>query len=313
MKNKTYLVLASLIIALFAVGFMALRSTFDIGKGKILGTSVNKLYLQKKIESMAPPTKVTNAPDLNILANSAVLMRQIDKYPLYEKNSRESVPVASITKVMTAVVVLEKYKLDRVVEIKKENTDVIPSKIFLVTGEKISIENLLSGALIASGNDAALALSTIDTTQPEFVALMNRKAEELGLIDTKFFDPAGLNDEGKSSARDIAVLFSYALNNETFKKIVGTKEADIKSADGTQVHQVKNSNRLLTGEIPIDGIVLGGKTGVTDLAGHTLVCAVNKNNTLLIGVILNTASNSKSASAEEMKKMFDWGYQAYSL
>ncbi len=313
--KKVYIAFFALILLFFVVGIYAYKATFSglKEKGKVLGATINNIYSQKQIDTIAPPVKGANYTDLKISAESAILLRQTDKYPLFEKNSDQEVAIASITKVMTAIVALEKYKTDRVVEVKKENTEVIPSKIFLTTGEKITIENLLYGALVSSGNDAARALSTIDTTQAEFVELMNKKAQELGMAHTKFSDPAGLDDSGRSSARDIAIMFSYGMNNDLLKKIIGTKDATIKSVDGAQVHELKNSNRLLTGEIPIEGNVIGGKTGVTDAAGHTLVCAVERENNILISVVLKTLSEKNTASAEESKKLLDWGFASYIL
>jgi D-alanyl-D-alanine carboxypeptidase len=211
---------------------------------------------------------------------------------------------------MTAIVSLENYNLTDVVEVKKENTEVIPSKIFLKEGEKNTVDSLIDGALIASGNDAANALATAKWTREEFVGLMNRKAAELGMTGTKFYDPAGLDDNGRSTARDIAIMFSYGLNFEKFVQSISTKEKDVMSVDG-QIHAVKNSNRLLTGEVVFDGEVIGGKTGVTDLAGHTLVCAARRGDTTVVGVVLGTFNDTNSASAEEMKRLLDWGYASY--
>lgn len=309
--SKKYYILALLIVLFLAVGYIGFRTTFKSTGNAIIKTVVDNQYFKKKIDPVVPPTKSANFNQLNVLAKSAVLVRQSDKYPLYEKNQDESTAIASITKVMTVIVSLENYNLTDVVEVKQENTEVIPSKIFLKTGEKITVDSLIDGALIASGNDAANALATAKWTKEEFIALMNKKAEELGMTGTKFFDPAGLDDNGRSTARDIAIMFSYGLNFDKFKQAIGTKEKDIVSVDGSEVHPVKNSNRLLTGEIFFDGEVIGGKTGVTDLAGHTLVCAVKRDETTLVGVVLNTYSNSKSASAEEMKKLLDWGFASY--
>ncbi len=310
---KNYYIFSGLILLFVTVGYIGFKTTFKSEGRAILKTIVNNQYFKKNIESIVPPEKSTSYYEPNILAKSAILVRQTDKYPLYQKSQDESTPIASITKVMTAIVSLENYNLTDVVEVNQESTEVIPSKIFLKTGEKITVDSLIDGSLIASGNDAANALAAAKWTKEEFVELMNKKAEELGMRGTKFYDPAGLDDNGRSTARDIAIMFSYGLNFDKFKQAISTKEKNISSVDGLEVHPLKNSNRLLTGEISFDGEVIGGKTGVTDLAGHTLVCAVKRGETTVVGVILNTYSDSKSASAEEMKKMLDWGFLSYVL
>lgn len=308
---KYYYILVFLIILFITVGYIGFKATFKSSGESIANTVINNQYFKKKVDPVIPPVKSNNFTQPNILAKSAILVRQSDKYPLYEKNQDESISIASITKVMTVIISLENYQLNDVVVVKKENTEVIPSKIFLKEGEKITVDSLIDGALIASGNDAANALATAKWTRDEFIELMNKKAEELGMTKTKFFDPAGLDDNGRSSARDIAIMFSYGLNFDKFKQSISTEAKDILSIDEKQVHPLKNSNRLLTGEIVFDGEIIGGKTGVTDLAGHTLVCAAKQGETIIVGVILNTYNNTKSASAEEMKKLLDWGYSSY--
>lgn len=290
--------------------YFVLTASSGNSNGKVLGASINRFYSDKVLEVKKPPTRKDTAKDPIINTSSAILIRAEDKYPLYEKKSETQAPVASITKVMTAVLALELYKLEDIVEVKKENTEVIPSKIFLITGEKMTVSNLLHGALISSGNDAANALATFKMTRQEFVNKMNEKALELGMLNTKFMDPAGLDDDGRSSAKDIAILFSYALKNDTFKSIISKSEYQAVSVDGSQTHDLKNSNRMITGELPLDGVI-GGKTGFTLDAGHTLVCAASRNNQTLVAVVLNTASNAPSASAEENRKLLSWGFDSF--
>jgi D-alanyl-D-alanine carboxypeptidase len=141
---------------------------------------------------------------------------------------------------------------------------------------------------------------------------MNEKASEIGMKDTQFKDPAGLDDTGHSTAFDMAILFSYAIKNQTFKTVVGTAEKEIYSTDGSVVHKLKNTNRLTTQEIPFDGVI-GGKTGFTPDAGHALVCAAEKNGVTLISVVIKTASSANSASAEETRKLLSWGFESYTF
>ena len=305
-------VLVVVILGIILTGVLLVLNPKKKSQGIVLGTSVNNFYLEKSVKIHKYPQKDPLAKDPNILAASAILIDAKTKYPMYEKDSEKAVPIASVTKVMTAVLVLENYKLDDVVTVTKDQIEINGSKAFLKEGEKITVENLLYCMLMVSGNDAAKTLATYKYSEDDFVAMMNKKAEDLGLTNTHFMDPVGLNDEGKSSARDIAILFSYALGKDEFTKVVSTAEKDVTSTDGTTTHNLKNSNRLTTGEIPMEGII-GGKTGFTPDAGHTLVSSAQKGDNRVVGVVLNTYSTTASASAEEMKKLLTYGLEAYTF
>ncbi|MCX6809444.1 MAG: D-alanyl-D-alanine carboxypeptidase [Candidatus Berkelbacteria bacterium] len=278
--------------------------------GSILGTSINNFYQGKEIKISQIPQKKNLTKDPTINAESTVLINEPDKYVLFGKNEDNPVAIASVTKIMTATIALEIYKPTDIVEIKKENTEINGSKVFLKEGEKLTVEDLMYCLLLNSGNDAAKTLGNTKITEKEFVGLMNKKATELGLTNTHFMDTAGLDDTGHSSARDIAILFSYALKNPEFKKIVSTAEKQVISQDKSQTHDLKNSNRLTTGEIPLDGVI-GGKTGFTPDAGHTLVTAASKDGHTIIGVVLKTDSDTAPASAIEMQKLLEWGFNSY--
>ncbi len=301
-----------IILGLILVGALLAFNYKKPSKGSVLGSSINNFYLEKTVKLYQYPQKNPIAKDPNILAGSSILIDSKTKYPLFQKDSEKPVPIASITKVMTAIIVIENYKLDDIVTVNKDQTDVIGSKVFLKPGERITVENLLYCLLMNSGNDAAKTLSSMKVSQEEFVLLMNKKAEDLGLTNTHYMDPAGLNDQGHSSARDLAILFSYAISNEEFKKIVSTSEKVVTSVDGAESHELKNSNRLTTGEIKLDGII-GGKTGFTPDAGHTLVSSAERDGNTIVGVVLNTYSNTPSASADEMKKLLSYGFEAYTF
>jgi len=300
----------TLIVALVALGGYQLIKANSRVDGTVMGAAINSVYSEKVIAAHKPPRRKSGAIDPKIYAQSAILIDEETKYPLYAKGADTAVPIASITKVMTALVSLDTYKLNEVIEVKQESTEVEGSKIELVAGEKIKVENLLYGLLMNSGNDAAKTLASGRGSEESFVAAMNKKANELGLKNTKFYDPAGLNDQGHSSAFDVAILFTYAIKDETFVKIVNTAEKEISSEDALVSHQLKSSNRLVNGEMPLGGVI-GGKTGFTPDAGHTLVCAASKDGHTLISVILKTASNTKEASAEETQKLLAWGLESF--
>lgn len=287
-----------------------------IEKGQIAGAKIDPSeFANIDFDVSHLPRKNKEIGDPPVYAKSVILMDGATGYPLYQKNAHSPLPIASTTKIMTAVIALENIKdFEEVVTISREAALQIGHKIDLRWNEKIKIKNLLSGLLIASGNDAAYGLAeTVGANfsgegKPveKFVAKMNEKAKYLGIVDTEFKDPAGLDDSGHSSAFDLAILASYGLRNEKFSKIVRTKEADICSFDGLVCHHLKNSNRLV-GEWDYPGAI-GVKTGFTPEAGHCLVGAAERNGHRLISVILYTNEFSITASASESRKLLDWGF-----
>jgi len=297
-------------LLIIAVGVFLITTRFPKTHPGVLGASIDNFYSTKDVRLDIPPKRKSNVADPKINASSAILLYESNKYPLYSLNENASVPIASITKVMTAVIALEIYKLDDIVLVDDKAPTAIPSKIYLKAGEKIKFEDLLYGLLMNSGNDAAKAIASGKVTEDQFIGLMNERAKELTLDATQFKDAAGLDDQGHSSARDVAILFAYALKNPVFEKAVSTSEKEITSIDGTITHELKNSDRLTTGEIPVDGII-GGKTGYTPDAGHTLVAAARRNGHTLVSVVLKTQADTPSASAEETEKILSWGFNAF--
>jgi len=299
---KTPVIIATIIIVCFTAVFVYnIRSR---NNNEVSQPWFDKKYL-KPVNLIKAPNRKGGIKDPVIYANNVVLLDVMSMYPLYEKNERQEVSIASMTKLMTALVVLDHYKLSDVIEVKQDAVTVIGSKIGLKEGEKITGEKLLNGLLISSGNDAAIALSSYKQESSKFVELMNRKAKDIGMSQTKFMDPAGLNDDGKSTAYDIAILFGEALKKPEVVKVVSTSEETISSVDGSNTHELKNSNRLVTDEMKYDGII-GGKTGFTPDAGHSLVSAANIDGRTIVAVVINTIDISKSASAVESKKLYDW-------
>ena len=258
-----------------------------------------------------PPVKSTTYSDPYINAKAVFLIDAASAYVLYEKNFELKVPIASTTKIMTATVVLDNYadRLDDVVTITPPMVNVEGSDIQLSVGEKIKVRDLLKGLLIMSGNDTAYALALHFGGKEAFVKEMNDKAVFLGLSSTYYQCPAGLDDEGYSNARDLAMLTSYALKNPMFNQIVKTSETTITSVDGKFTHELKNSNRLVRiDEASYLPFAIGVKTGFTNAAGHCLVSSAVENNHQIIGIVLNTNENTITASAKESKKLLEWGY-----
>ncbi len=200
-----------------------------------------------------------------ISAQSAVIMDNDSKVFIYEKNSQLRFSMASTTKLMTAIVALEEFSLNDYLLVYTSGAE--GSTIGLVQGERYSLEALLYAMLLPSANDAANSIAdNYPGGRAAFVARMNEKAKELLLKDTVYGDPSGLHDSGNyTTARDLAMLASYALNNQTIATITGTKYKII--TDSTENHQIPLENlNILLG---INGVV-GLKTGYTEAAGGVL-------------------------------------------
>lgn len=218
-------------------------------------------------------------------ALSAVLYDPLTEQVLFEKNGREVHSMASTTKIMTALVALEIYDPESWVEIRPEWTGIEGSSMYLKPGEQLQIIDLLYGLMLMSGNDAAAALAGMLTgTEADFVSLMNRKAEELGLTDSSFANPHGLEEEGHySTAFDLARLMAEAMENPIFREITGTESCQ-------RANRVMgNHNKLLR---LYEGCI-GGKTGYTRKAGRCLVTIAEREGRQLIAVTMQAPDDWK--------------------
>ena len=208
----------------------------------------------------------TGAPAVGGAA--AILVNMEDGRVLYEKNADARRAIASTTKIMTGTVALESLPLDRIVTASKHATDAGESEIWLEPGEKLSVEDLLYGLLIKSGNDAAVALAEASAgSEKVFVEKMNAKAAELGMKNTHFSNPHGLDGKDHySSARDMSILGRYAMQSEMFRTVVGTAKTTIPWPGHTYDRTLTNHNTLV-GKV---SYVTGIKTGYTGKAGYLL-------------------------------------------
>lgn len=244
-----------------------------------------------------------------VRSTSFLLLDQASNEVLVSRLADSPLPVASTTKMVTALVARELLALDAVVTVPLSATKVAGSKVNLLAGEKITVHNLLKALLIQSGNDAAYALASAtaeDTDQ--FVTRMNQYLASHRLRQTKFTDPAGLDDQaGRSTAFELSQIARLLLQDRLLAEIVTVGKATITSVNGLTVHQLTNSNRLVLGDSPYFlPSALGIKTGYTDGAGHCLVAAYMIKGRVVIGVILSTTEASIEASAKEMRKLFLW-------
>lgn len=231
-------------------------------------------------------------------AQCAILMDADTGRVLYAQNINRRSLIASTTKIMTAVVVLEHCAPDTVYTVPVQATNIEGSSIYLKAGEKLTIRDLLYGMMLHSGNDAAIALAlACSDSVPEFVDLMNLKAQMLGLQDTHFDNPNGLDGETHySTAADLANLTRYALQNESFVQIVSTKSMTIGS------RYLTNHNKLLWS---VEGAI-GVKTGYTKAAGRILVSAAERNGRRLIVVTINDGNDWNDHAA-----LYNYGFSCY--
>ncbi|MCK4799839.1 D-alanyl-D-alanine carboxypeptidase, partial [Candidatus Parcubacteria bacterium] len=223
----------------------------------------DNLYLESSIAPL--PYEIDDISDFDIKAKAAIVLDQETDMVLYSENSKEKMPIASLTKIMTALVVLENVDLDGVVIISKSAFDTDGRKDGLIVNEKINAKDLLKIMLIRSNNSAAVSLAEHTSgSVEEFVKLMNERANLLGLENTNFSNPTGFDSEGNySTAYDIAQLFDYASDKPLIWEILRTQRLNLTSLDKKTKHRLKNTN-LLLGRLKN---ITGGKTGLTDEAG----------------------------------------------
>ena len=260
--------------------------------------SVNMLR-QSAVALVLSSVLACNAMAVSTSASSAVLMEMTSGRILYEQSADEERLIASITKIMTALVALEYGDLNKVYTVTAQDM-AEGSSMYLKPGEELTLEELLYGLMLASGNDAALAVAhCVSGDVDSFVALMNETACALGMEHSSFVNPNGLDAaEHYSSASDMAVLTAHAMKNEIFRRIVSTSSITIGE------RYLKNHNKLLG---TLDGCI-GVKTGYTKAAGRTLVSAAERQGMTIVCVTLNDG-NDWNDHAE----LFDYGFSNYSL
>lgn len=260
---------------------------------------------------LARPEARKNAFSPNIYAKQYLLADKDSGKILLKNGIADQVPIASTTKIMSAVVVLENYDLNQIVTVSEAAANQVGADAHLRAGEQLRVIDLLKAMLIKSANGAAYALAenmnqADETGCARFVAAMNKKAKELGMVNTDYHDPAGLDTAGYSSAYDLFLATKYALDKPIFAGIVKTNKDAVRSIDGQIWHELDNSNRLI-GEYNYPGAI-GVKTGYMPEAGHVLVSAATRDGHTLIGVVINTFADTAPASADESRKTLDWGF-----
>ncbi len=261
-----------------------------------------------KYDSVAVNKLVAKTNVLDLKAKSAVLMDAASGKVLNEKNSHEKLPIASVTKVMSMLLVMEavdsgKMSFDDKVGVSEAAAGMGGSQAYLEAGEEFTVSEMLKALAIHSSNDVTVALAEkVSGSEESFVADMNRKAAELGMKDSQFMDCTGLNDEGYSSANDVALMSrELIMKHPDILKFTGTWQDTFRN--GT--FKLDNTNKLIRFYANTDGL----KTGFTNKAGFNLSATTNRNNLRLISVVLGEPdSNTRFAEA---RKLLDYGFANY--
>lgn len=256
----------------------------------------------------------TEGPDIK--GKAAIVYCATTGEVIYEEEADKAMNPASITKLMTCLLAAEQLDLQQEIEITEEATQVIPTKLYLKTGEKLTVEDLLYGALLVSANDAAAALGiAVSGSTKKFAKLMNERAKALGCTNTQFKNANGLKADGHySTARDIALISEAAFANETVRKIAGTITYTIKETNKAEARELENGNLLLTGGIAetpqgnvkvkkYDG-VFGGKTGTTETYTATMTAGLDDDGMEMYAVVLGTTMKRRYS---DIKRLLDYG------
>lgn len=231
-------------------------------------------------------------------------MEEDTKRVLVSKNMNKKMLIASTTKIMTAVIAIESGKLDKTVKVTDKVLEAYGSAIYLSIGEKMKLEDMVYGLMMQSGNDAALMIAEYLGGEDKFVKKMNEKAKEIGMKNTTFSNPHGLDEKTKnySTAYDMALLMRYANADPTFRKITGCKKHTVKTNEKTYVWS--NKNKLLYSY----EYTTGGKTGFTKKAHRTLVTSASKDDLNLIVVTLNDPNDFQNH-----EELYEYGFNNYSM
>ena len=255
-------------------------------------SSIWKPNMGKVIESSAKKPEIT--------ASGAISYDLASGQLLYQKNAKAKLPMASLSKIMTAIIALENEPINKVFTVDRFAAEIGENTMGLSEGEKLTLEELLYGLILHSGNDAAETLSQGSRFgRGNFIYLMNKKAEDLGLTDTHFTNPTGLEGDGSqySTAYDLLVMARYALLNPIFAKVVSTVEYEIPYSSNHKYLYLFNETNLLTSYPGVRGV----KTGYTFEAGLCLVTYLQYEGHKIIAVLLNSQSRR-----EEMKELLDY-------
>lgn len=311
-RKRRYFALVPVFIWLLLIPIFILKNSIPIDNLEIISGFIkpkekdNKMYYETLINYYDPDPAwepgeklgTGNAPE--IVGETALLVELDTGNILYEKNMNEVKEIASLVKIMTAVVALEHKRLDSEITVSKEAAEIGENTMGISAGEKYTLEELLYGLMLSSGNDAAYAIAEgVAGNTETFIKWMNLKSDELGLKSSKFSDPSGLDDTTRSTALDLVKLSKYAMKNPKFRKIVGTYEIELPFSEKHKYLYLWNQTNLLTTYQGVAGI----KTGYTEDAGLCLATYAKNDGKEVIGVVLNSIDRKG-----DMILMLDQGF-----
>ncbi|HKC05199.1 MAG TPA: D-alanyl-D-alanine carboxypeptidase [Patescibacteria group bacterium] len=297
-KKDHFLFLAILAFIFVSSTALSLSKSFDV-------STLLKSVVKGEEKTFPPLPVLSGKNQYPILSAQGVMAVDLDSgINLYEKNADFPLLPASTTKIITALVSLDTYKLDQILTVGME-TKVVGQKMGLYYGEQMKVEDLLYGLLVYSANDAAEVLATnYSGGYDAFIVAMNAKAGELSMINSKFDNPVGLDTFAqRSTAKDLVRASEVAMRNPEFAKIVGTKQTIIHDVSGKSSYNLRNINELL-GVVPG---VMGVKTGWTENARENLVTYIERDGHKIMIAVLGSQDRFG-----ETKELIDWIFTSYS-
>ncbi len=250
----------------------------------------------------SPQRKITNSFGPVLKSESALVMDMASGKILFEKNGFQQRSIASLTKLMTAMVFLDNQpEWERVIEIKDDDR-LNGGRVVFIPGEKVRLKDLFEATLIGSLNNGAIALAQAsDKSMDEFVRQMNIKAKELGMQQTHFVEPSGIDAENYSTAMDVAILLRSALQYDLIRQALSRTDYTVRSVDG-RVHRIKNTNKLLGSYLDI----MGGKTGYIEEAGFCLANLVRSQRVSAGIIVVILGAPTKEDRFQENKFLSQW-------
>ena len=299
LKKRLLNVINVIVIALIVIQYLNINVYAD----DEVNDEIDKIDNLEEILETVADTEKEEIPKLN--SRQAIVFDRKSKRIIFEKNENKRVAMASTTKIMTAIVVLENSKLNDEVIVSAKAGGIGGSRLGLKKNDKILVRDLLYGLMLCSGNDAAVALAEhVSGSVEGFAEKMNQKAKELKLQNTHFVTPHGLdNPEHYTTAYELALISDYAMNNEVFTKIVATQNTTVMINGNSK--NIKNTNELLGYLQGVKGI----KTGFTNNAGRCLVTCTKRDDFEIITVVLG--ADTKKFRTEDSIKLIEYTYKYY--
>lgn len=298
MKKLSFGLIVINLLLIAVASFMGLK----INKALILPLIGESKVIASENIWFPQVSKAKSFPEVN--AQAAFFVETKTGQVLYQKNIHQRLPIASLTKIMTAIVSLERTTMNDQFLVTTQASEMEPDKMYLITGEKLSLEELLVGMFLVSGNDASEVLAEgVTGRREEFIAMMNAKALSLGMNNSLFINPTGLQEDGKvqySSAYDVALMSRYAIYR--WPKLVDITSRPQIYLPPTDTHQGFNLVSGINLVTTYPGVV-GFKTGYTPEAGLTLVTLARQGNNEVLGVLLNVPDRR-----DEARKLLDYSF-----